>query len=142
MSLRSVLVIDDSDPDLLYTQIMLDAADVAARVITCGSAPEALAHLQRPEGHDVDLILLDINMPEMDGFEFLEVYGELQDSQQARAVVVMLTSSPDPADRARAAGFACVRGYVVKPIDKAVAAGLVDLVREAGSPPPTASSTA
>jgi CheY-like chemotaxis protein len=128
MPLRRALIIDDSDPDLLYTQIVLDRAHVAEQVITCGGGQEALDLLQRSEGQEVDLILLDINMPEMDGFEFLQAYQKLHTPRQVRAVVVMLTSSPDPADRARAESFPCVRGYVVKPIDTASALRLETVV--------------
>ncbi len=131
MKLRSVLVIDDSDADLLYTQVVLDGAQVAEEVIALGTAQEALAYLQQPEGHRVDLILLDINMPEMDGFAFLRAYERLQAGQQAGAVVVMLTSSPDPVDRAHALSFGCVKGYVVKPIDLNAARGLRALVGQA-----------
>ncbi len=126
--LREVLVIDDSDPDLLYAKIVLERVGVAAKVLTFESAIEALAYLQRAAGHQVDIILLDINMPEMNGFEFLDVYQRLQPGSLAPAVVVMLTSSPDPDDRARAMSYTCVKGYVVKPIDKESARGLVALV--------------
>ncbi len=131
MKLRDILVVDDSDTDLLYTRIILEAAQVAEQVITLGTAQEALDLLQRPEGHRVDVILLDINMPEMDGFAFLRAYDRLHASQQARAVVVMLTSSPDPADRERAMAFGCVKSYVVKPLDANAAAGLTTLVGQA-----------
>ena len=128
MKLREVLVVDDSDPDLLYAKIILQAAKVAERVLPFETAVDALAYLQRPAGHQADVILLDINMPEMNGFEFLEAYQKLHESHRARAVVVMLTSSPDPHDRARAMAFGCVKGYVVKPIDVASAKGLVEVV--------------
>lgn len=131
MALAELLVVDDSDPDLLYTRIILESARTAERVLTFGTAQEALAYLQRPEGHHVDMVLLDINMPEMNGFEFLEAYQRLAQEQKAQAVVVMLTSSPDPSDRARAASYPCVRGYVVKPIDTAAARDLPALVRQA-----------
>lgn len=49
-------------------------------------------------------------------------------TKQAEAVVVMLTSSPDPRDRDRAASFASVRGYITKPIDKATASSLMNLI--------------
>ena len=84
MKLRDILVVDDSDTDLLYTRIILEGAQVAEQVITLGTAQEALDHLQRPEGHRVDVILLDINMPEMDGFAFLRAYDRLHANQQAR----------------------------------------------------------
>lgn len=128
MKLNEVLVIDDSDPDLLYTKIILEAAAIAHGVRTFETAIDALAYLKRPEGHHADVILLDINMPEMSGFEFLDAYEELHASQRATAVVVMLTSSPHPADRARALAYGCVKGYVVKPIDVPSAQGLVALV--------------
>jgi CheY-like chemotaxis protein len=132
MPLQDVLLIDDSDPDLLYTEVVLSASGVAHRILPFGTAQEALDYLQQPDGHRVDLILLDINMPEMDGFEFLAAYGQLHETHKARAVVVMLTSSPDPDDKARAMAFSCVKGYVVKPIDAASARGLVDLVDGVG----------
>lgn len=135
MALRQVLVIDDSDPDLLYARIVLEATHVAGEVLTFGTAEEALVWLQRPEGHHADLILLDINMPEMDGFEFLAAYEKLRAAERASAVVVMLSSSPDPHDRQRAAAFPSVAGYVVKPIDKAEVAKLVSSLPTASRHP-------
>lgn len=134
MPLKEVLLVDDSEPDLLYTQIVVESASIAEQVVPFDTASAALEFLQRPEGHDADVILLDINMPEMNGFEFLDAYEKLHASQQARAVVVMLTSSPDPKDRARALAYACVKDYIVKPIDREAARGLAELVeRVAGS---------
>jgi CheY-like chemotaxis protein len=126
--LRQALIVDDSDPDLLYAQIVLESAHLAEEVLPFGGGAEALAFLRRPEGHRVDVILLDVNMPEMSGFEFLDAYEQLHRSQRARAVVVMLTSSSDPADRNRAAGYGCVRGYLVKPLDPRAARVLLDRI--------------
>jgi CheY-like chemotaxis protein len=128
MKLHEVLVIDDSDPDLLYTKVILEAAAIAEAVRTFETAIDALAYLKRPEGHQADVILLDINMPEMSGFEFLDAYEQLHASHQARAVVVMLTSSPHPPDRARALAYGCVKGYVVKPLDVPSAEGVLALL--------------
>ena len=133
MKLQQIIVVDDSDADLLYTRIILEGAEVAETVLTFGTGMEALDFLQRPEGHEVDVILLDINMPEMSGFEFLQAYERLHDSQRARAVVVMLTSSPDPNDKRRALGFGCVKRYVVKPLDVAQARDLAAMVQSLSS---------
>ena len=127
--LGEVLIVDDSDPDLLYTRIVLEQAGVAQRVRPLETAAEALAWLQAPEGQAVDAVLLDITMPEMNGFEFLDAYQPLHDARIAHAQVVMLTSSPHPADRARALAYDCVRGYLVKPIDAEAARALAGMVR-------------
>jgi len=115
--LNRVMVIDDSDADLLYTRIILERCGEVAEVVTFGSAIDALAYLKTPGVPAVDVILLDINMPEMGGFEFLTLYEAGGASERARAVVVMLTSSPDPTDQARAFAFNTVRSFVVKPLD-------------------------
>jgi CheY-like chemotaxis protein len=135
MKLQCALVVDDNDADLLYVRIVLEAAGIADRVLCFGTAQEALAHLAGAEGADADLVLLDLNMPEMDGFGFLRAYGPMLDAGPAHAGVVVLTSSPDPADRRRALAHGCVRGYLVKPIDTAAALGLVRLLQVDGPRP-------
>ena len=128
--LKRVLVVDDSEPDLLYTRIVLERAGVAQTVLPFDSAALALQWLCEPSCPGADLILLDINMPGMNGFEFLEAY-ERQVVHPTRPVVVMLTSSPDPTDQQKAAAYSCVRGYVIKPL-ALTAAQALPAVLEAG----------
>jgi CheY-like chemotaxis protein len=63
-------------------------------------------------------------MPVMSGFDFLEAFDQLEPAQRGSAVVLMLSSSADPADRERAARHAAVKGYLTKPLDRQVAAAL------------------
>lgn len=129
--LQRVMLIDDSESDLLFGRIMLERSGVVGEVVTAESGAEALRCLTGPEGLAVDLVLLDINMPGMDGFAFLDRWRP--DDGHGPAVV-MLTSSPDPGDRARAASFPCVRGYLTKPLDRAA---VIDLdLHLAGRAPP------
>ncbi len=139
MRLRQVLVVDDCDADLLYTQLMLESAEVTDSVKTCGTARDALGYLQRPESSQVDVILLDINMPEMNGFEFLERYQALHVLHRAHAIVMMLSSSASLLDRERCETFSCVRGYVIKPIDTESARALLRIAMEVVSEHQTAS---
>jgi CheY-like chemotaxis protein len=129
MPLQQIIVIDDNDVDRLCARLVLEGAGVADSVLAFGNGADALDFLQRPEGHDVDLILLDIHMPGMDGFAFLQAYERVHASQRARAMVVMLSASTDDADRARAAGFGCVRRQLVKPLGLAQARELADLLQ-------------
>lgn len=117
---KTVMVVDDSETDLLLTRLTLEGAGIAGRLLLMRSAEEALACLARP-GQAVDLVLLDVNMPGLDGFDFLARFGQLV---PVPAPVVMLSASPDPADRQRALAHACVQDFLSKPLDPAKAAGL------------------
>lgn len=119
-----VMLIDDSEADLLYTRIVLECSGLGCEVVAFESARDALAHLQAPGDDGVRLILLDINMPGMDGFEFLEAWDRMPEAATRSAVVVMLSSSPHPADTERAQRYQRVRGYITKPIDREQALGL------------------
>lgn len=125
--LDRILLIDDSEPDLIYTRIVLERAKVVREIVDFESARDALAWLERPDCPGVDLILLDINMPGMNGFDFLRAY-EAVTVRRRTPSVVMLSSSADPADRRCAEGFGSVRGFVTKPLASGQAQGLVDLI--------------
>ena len=119
-----VMMVDDNDNDLLFTRLMLERSGAGYEVLAYDRAEQALRHLSENPGHGVSLILLDINMPVMNGFAFLEAFEKLPLAQREGVSVLLLTSSSDPADQARAAQFACVKGYLTKPLDKTTAAGL------------------
>lgn len=118
-----VMLVDDSEADLLFTRIVLERAGEDFEVLSFEEARAALDCL-RSDGPRVDLILLDINMPGMNGFEFLDVYRGLPQARRDGAAVVMLSSSADPADRERAMAYDCVAGYLTKPLDASTASDL------------------
>ncbi|WP_240920838.1 response regulator [Rubrivivax sp. JA1026] len=118
-----VMLVDDSEADLLFTRIVLERAGQGFDVLSFEEARAALDYL-RSDAPRVELILLDINMPGMNGFEFLDAYEALPAVQRNGSAIVMLSSSADPSDRERAAAYRCVAGYVTKPLDPAAAARL------------------
>jgi CheY-like chemotaxis protein len=113
---RQVFVIDDSELDLFYARIVLERLQPAVQVHTFDSAADALQAL-RVAPVPPDLILLDINMPGMNGFDFLAAYEQAIAAGLAAAPVAIVSSSPDAPDRDRAFAFAPVCDYIVKPLD-------------------------
>lgn len=128
---KRVLLVDDSEADLLYGRIVLERAGVAEAIVTFEDAREALAYLATPAAVQAELILLDLNMPGMDGFAFLEAYSaQIAVGSLSSAQVVVLSSSPDPQDQRRASAFGCVRDYLIKPLQLDAAQQLARLQRQ------------
>jgi CheY-like chemotaxis protein len=114
-SVDLVVLIDDSDIDLFVQRRFIELSGFARRVLTFQSSREALKHLSSVANkEDPDLIFLDLNMPEIDGFAFLEQYGRLV--QGVRTRIIILTSSSSSLDRDRAASFPNVIGFLSKPL--------------------------
>ena len=65
-----------------------------------------------------DIILLDVNMPIMNGWEFLQAYKSIQHSMPKDIQIFLVTSSVDDADFRYAQQFTTVQDYIVKPISK------------------------
>jgi CheY-like chemotaxis protein len=74
-----------------------------------------------------DIILLDVNMPFMDGWEFLNEYNSLQKEIKKEINIYLLTSSNNPQDIAKAQEISTLSGYLVKPISKD---GIKSLIRQ------------
>src|SRR3954464_9136713 len=116
-----VMVIDDSDSDLYVAEHYLKKYFIAANVISVESAAEGLDYLMQNANSGEELpsiILLDIRMPVMDGFEFLDKYEKLPSSVHEHCTVIMLSSSADPRDHERIKNNPFVKKFINKPLDK------------------------
>lgn len=105
--LPCVLLVDDDQTTNYLNQRLLHRLGVAEKVLVAANGRQALVllaeHCQAANAHDCPaLVLLDVNMPVMNGFEFLEAYALLPAPQRRAAVVVMLTTSLHPQDVERA----------------------------------------
>lgn len=122
--LKCILVIDDDEPTNFFTRMILEEMDCAEHIETVQSGQEALEYLAKSEGPKTgvhhcpspDLIFLDINMPAMNGWEFLEEYRKM--TVQHRIIMVMLTTSLFPEDKTRAEATPEISGFENKPITK------------------------
>jgi CheY-like chemotaxis protein len=119
---RSVMLIDDNEIDNLINQKMIEAASIADNIYTHTGAKSAIEFLRNMERLDVaekvlpDVIFLDIDMPLMDGFQFLDEFEKLSDMTRKKCRIVMLTSSINPQDFSRSKKYNNVKLYLNKPL--------------------------
>ena len=110
-----IVLIDDDEDDNYLHRTCIESIENAKVVGEFCRAREALTWFQQGP-RNVDIIFLDINMPEMNGFEFLEKYYELDKSLHAKMLVFLLTSSLLDVDRQRAVSLGAKLG--AKPLTR------------------------
>ncbi len=119
---KRVLVIDDSETDRFIANRMIQKYQFAEEIILKESAPKAIEYLLSLQSTPELLpqfIFLDICMPEMDGFGFLDEYAKFPETIKLNCIIIMLSSSLDPEDHQRAESSPFVNRFLNKPFDKA-----------------------
>jgi CheY-like chemotaxis protein len=114
MSNKPILVVEDDEVDVMTIQRAFREIQVANPVVNMEHGEAALAYLGDPAAERPCIILLDINMPVMNGLEFLHVVKN--DEQLRRVPIIVLTTSEEEQDKARSFSLG-VAGYMVKPVD-------------------------
>ncbi len=119
---RTVMLIDDNEIDNLINQKMIEASAITENIYTHTGAKSAIEFLRNMEKLEVadqvlpDLIFLDIDMPLMDGFQFLDEFEKLSNVAKKKCKIVMLTSSINPQDFSRSKKYEAVKMYLNKPL--------------------------
>ncbi|WP_299822339.1 response regulator [uncultured Pontibacter sp.] len=120
-SVNTILLIDDDETTNYLNHRLLSRMQVAddIRVVTNGE--EALHYLNKAFAGDAEyprpeLVLVDIKMSVMDGFEFLEEYQKLDEADKSQIVMLMLTSSASFYDLEKLKQFPDVRQHYSKPL--------------------------
>ena len=121
------MLVDDSRADNYYHRVVINDTGLAEDVIDFTSPVEALEYLRTTANHPVDLILLDLNMPGMTGYEFLDEYKQIDKGQQAKVIVVLLTNSLRASDKMQASEDDAVAAFVNKPLTEDHFVQLVDM---------------
>lgn len=121
--LEFILLVDDDEATNFLNQRIIRKADLNAEVQVALNGKDALEFLTNT-GKFADekvlpqagLIFLDINMPGMNGWEFLEAYKQLPQEQTRRIKILMLTTSINPDEEKKAVDIPEVKGFIHKPL--------------------------
>ena len=128
--LSCILLIDDNTDTNYFHRLLLKELELSELVVECRDGEMGLEYFEEEQLHPLDvedpqservlvkpeLVFLDVNMPRMDGWEFLEEFERLPPRKQGQTIFVMLSSHFDPEDEERALSHECVKVYMEKPL--------------------------
>lgn len=114
-TLPHILLIDDDEIFIFLTKKMFQSLGIVESISVCRSAFEAIELLHTSENWP-NLILLDLNMPEMNGWEFLQHYQSLLHNIENPPKLFVVSSSIAENDTERAKKIKGVDGYIAKPL--------------------------
>ncbi|MEB3210497.1 MAG: response regulator [Leptolyngbyaceae bacterium] len=126
----NILLVEDDEVDVMTVQRAFKKSRVNNPLDVASNGIEALERLRAPDRADVDdphLILLDLNMPKMNGIEFLKELR--QDPQLSKIPVIVLTTSDQERDRVEAYNLH-VAGYILKPVTFAKFVEVVEVLNQ------------
>jgi len=111
---RPLLLVEDDEVDVMTVKRCMRELKIKNRFAVCGNGEEAIDYLEDSCDNLPALILLDINMPRMNGIEFLSVIKK--DDRFKRIPVIVLTTSKEEQDRYASFDLSAA-GYMIKPVD-------------------------
>jgi CheY-like chemotaxis protein len=131
---RRVVLVDDNRASNFLHQCLLEELSLTDEIVVLNNGRQALDYFttqrageeeDEPDGQD--LVLVDVNMPVMDGWELLHELEHTDGEYLRRNAVVMLTSCTHETDAARASALT-IKGYLEKPLDEQKVSALLDLI--------------
>jgi len=122
--LNCILLVDDDDITNQINKFHIEKSGITENIYIAENGSVALNKYINKKNmiedvdlcSDPDMILLDINMPVMNGWEFLKEYNKIKEDK--KTIIVMLSSSIKEDDKIRARSFESISDYIVKPLDE------------------------
>ena len=130
MGTLSFMLIDDNEFDLFLNEKFIETRKLGHNITKFEYADDAYTHLnEQPAENWPDVILLDIHMPVMNGFEFMDKYITLPAEKRKKAHIIMVSSSLDKNDNIQANENPAVLALLTKPLNLDL---MIGLLREKG----------
>jgi CheY-like chemotaxis protein len=130
-AVTNFILIDDSRLDCFISEKIIKNIDSTNSVRSFSEAGEALRHIENTAvtgDQKKTVILLDIQMPVMSGFDFAEAFEKLPTEQKADYAIFMVSSSTNESDRIRIGNFPSIKHLYKKPLNKEVIIQLIERV--------------
>ena len=131
--LKCIMLVDDDEATNFLNKLIISEAVNDVHIRGLQTAYAALDSLRKREiceksGHFIipDLILLDLNMPGVNGWEFLEEFKQLDNDITAKTKIIILTSSINPEDIEKSRKITELSGYLSKPLTESMVIKIVE----------------
>lgn len=123
---NEIHIIDDNDVDTYISEHLIEELGLSEKISASSNGKDALDYLNTLGGDQPDIVFLDVRMPVMSGFEFLERYTTFLEDKPKKPKIFMLTSSSDPFDVEKATNNPLVKKYFSKPLSPEILEALKD----------------
>jgi CheY-like chemotaxis protein len=121
----NVLLVEDDPITIMVCDRIIKMTSFAEKVTSCENGKIAIDHLSNITADSIPaIIFLDINMPVMNGWDFLEEFEKIRSKFNAMPRIYLLSSTVDPEDYKKAKKFTLVEDFISKPLSKEALQGI------------------
>jgi CheY-like chemotaxis protein len=132
--LNCILLIEDNDFINIYNRRVIEQLNLVENIEIVEDGQEGLDYLMQQgkfaangHAHNIpDLILLDLNMPRVNGWEFMQEFQKIKNTINKRIVIIVLSTSPNPDDIKRSEDICDIAAFVSKPLTREVLGKLIE----------------
>jgi len=129
--IKNICIIDDEHINHFFVKNIIKKINSEIKILSYLSGADAIQSLTQLMVSDddmPDIILLDINMPVLSGWQFLDEFIKSKKQTDKKIAIYILSSSADPADKKKAKTYEEVSGYLCKPIETHTLKKILEMV--------------